>query len=281
VDALMRAVHNIGADHRHERFGTAAVLSVICRSHLVQCLAAMGRFAEGKELGAEGIRFGEDADHAASMIHMTCSVGMLHLLKGDLSEATAILERSLDLCHSANIPVYLPFTASRLGCAYVQSGRVSDALPYLEQGVENSLNSGRAAFVSLSMVSLAEGYLFAGRLDEAIACAERALALAQQHKERGHEAWAVKLLGDTAMHQGRRNIDRAEGHYRQALSLCQDLGMRPLAAHCRMGIGSVHAARGSIAMARSEIAAAIDQFRDLSMTLWQSRAQAVLNNLPE
>ena len=281
VDALMRAIENIGAGHRHERFGTAAVLSVICRSHLVQCLGAMGRFAEGKVLGAEGIQIGAESEHATSMIHMTCSVGMLYLLKGDLEQAVAMLGPGLELCRSANIPVYVPFTASRLGCAYAYSGRLTEALPYLEQGVDDSLNSGRAAFLALSMASLAEGYLFAGRVDDAIATANRALALAQQHKERGHEAWATKLLGDTSMHEGRRVPDQAEAHYRRALGLCRELHMRPLAAHCRVGIGSVHAARGSIAEARTEIAAAIDEFRGMEMTLWQERAQAVLKSMPE
>ena len=281
VDALMHGIRNIGAHHRQERFGTAAVLSVICRSHLVQCLAAMGRFNEGKALGAEGMQIGEEADHATSMIHMTCSVGMLYLLKGDLPQAAEILERSLALCRSANIPVYLPFTASRLGCVYAQAGRVAEALPYLEQGVDESLNSGRAAFVSLSMTSLAEGYLFAGRVEEAVATAERALALAKQHKERGHEACALKLLGDTSIHEGRREVAKAEAHYRQAWTLCRDLGMAPLAAHCRMGIGTVYAARGSMAEAKSEVAAAIDQFRGMEMSLWEERAQAVFKTLPE
>ena len=281
VEALMRGVQNIGARHRHERFGTAAVLSVICRSHLVQCLAAMGRFNEGKALGAEGMQIGEEAGHATSMIHMTCSVGMLYLLKGDLPQAAAMLERSLALCRSANIPVYLPFTASRLGCAYAQAGRVSEALPFLEQGVDETLNSGRAAFVSLSMASLAEGYLFAGRVDEAVATAERALALAQQHKERGHEACALKLLGDTSMHEGRREVEKAEAYYRQAWTLCRDLDIGPLAAHCQMAVGAVYAARGSLAEAKSEITAAIDRFRAMGMNLWQERALAVFKSLSE
>ncbi len=281
VDALMHGIRNIGAHHRQERFGTAAVLSVICRSHLVQCLAAMGRFNEGKALSAEGMEIGEEADHATSMIHMTCSVGMLYLLKGDLPQAAEILERSLALCRSANIPVYLPFTASRLGCVYAQAGRVAEALPYLEQGVDESLNSGRAAFVSLSMTSLAEGYLFAGRVEEAMATAERALALAKQHKERGHEACALKLLGDTSIHEGRREVAKAEARYRQAWTLCRDLGMAPLAAHCRMGIGTVYAARGSMAEAKAEVAAAMDQFRGMEMSLWEERAQAVFKTLPE
>jgi predicted ATPase len=281
VEALMRAIQNIGANDRHERFGTAAVLSVICRSHLVQCLGAMGRFAEGQEFVAEGLRIGEEADHATSMIHMTCSAGMLYLLKGDLQPAATMLERSLALCQSANIPVYVPFTASRLGCAYVHAGRVAEALPYLEQGVDQTLNSGRAAFVSLSMTSLAEGYLFAGRIDEAVAAAERALALAHQHKERGHEACALKLLGDISMHEHRRDAQRAEANYRQALELCRGLGMRPLVAHCQMGMGSVYAARGSMPQTKAEISAAIDEFRGMEMTLWQDRAQAALDRLTQ
>jgi hypothetical protein len=114
-----------------------------------------------------------------------------------------------------------------------------------------------------------------------VATAERALALAQQHKERGHEACALKVLGDTSMHEGRRDVEKAEAHYRQAWTLCRDLDMNPLAAHCQMGIGGVYAARGSMAEAKSEITAAIERFRAMEMNLWQERAQAVLENLPK
>ncbi|HKY08518.1 MAG TPA: adenylate/guanylate cyclase domain-containing protein, partial [Candidatus Binatia bacterium] len=261
VDALLRGIENIGPQHRLERFGTAAVLSVICHSHIVQCLSALGRFDEGMKFAAEGMRLGAESDHATSMIHMACSVGMLHLVKGELPQAIEFFERSLALCRSANIPVYVPFTASRLGCAYVYAGRVADGLPYLEQGVDETLNKGRAAFVALSTASLAEGYLYAGRIDDAAGTAERALALAQQHKERGHEACALKVLGDISLHEGRRDCQRAETRYQDALTLCNDLGMRPLAAHCRMGLGSALAARGAPAEAKSEIGAALDQFR--------------------
>lgn len=281
IEALMRGVKNVDADFRLERFGTAAVLSVICRSHLVQCLAAMGRFPEGASFAAEGVRIGEEVEHATSLIHMTCSFGMLHLLKGDWDQAIPILQRSLDLCASANIPVYVPFVASRLGCAYAHAGRLSEALQFLEQGVEDSVSSGRVAFLALSTASLAEGYLFADRIDEAIRSAERALDLAKQYKERGHQAWALKLLGDTSMHKAGRDPSRAEAHYRQALALCGELGMRPLAAHCRMGLGSVHTALGALDQARTEMAAAREQYREMAMTKWQARAETALKNLSD
>jgi class 3 adenylate cyclase/tetratricopeptide (TPR) repeat protein len=281
VEALRRGVQQLGGAHRHERFGTAAVLSVICRSHLVQCLAALGRFSEGKQLAAEGIQIGTEADHATSMIHMTCSVGMLHLIKGEFDAAIAYLEQSLALCNSANIRVYVPFTASRLGCAYVHAGRRAEGLSYLEQGVNESLNSGRAAFVALSAVSLAEGYLLDGRVDEAAEAAHRALALAKQHKERGHEAWAIKILGDIAMHQSQRDADAAEAWYRRAFGFCRELDMAPLSAHCRIGLGAVAAARGATAQARQEIGAALEAYGAMEMVHWQQRAQARLAELPE
>src|SRR5207249_6557922 len=44
IEVLRRGMRSVDGAFRHERFGTALVLSVICRSHLVQCLAAIGRF---------------------------------------------------------------------------------------------------------------------------------------------------------------------------------------------------------------------------------------------
>ncbi len=94
--------------------------------------------------------------------------------------------------------MYVPFVASRLGAAYATGGRIAEALPYLEQGVSNSASVGRVGFLSLSMVWLSEGYLLSGRITEAGDVARRALEFAQTHKERGHEAWALKVLGDIA-----------------------------------------------------------------------------------
>src|SRR2546427_10533418 len=49
-------------------------------------------------------------------------------------------------------------------------------------------------------LSLREGQVLAGGLEEAHARAERTLALARAHQERGHQTYALRLLGDTAAH---------------------------------------------------------------------------------
>lgn len=279
IEVLKHAMQSVEGNLRHERFGTALVLSVICRSHLVQCLAATGRFGEGVPYGEDGIRIAEEVGHSASLIHVNCSLGVLFLLKGDLDKAILYLEHALNVCHSASVPVYTPFVASRLGSAYANSGRVAEAIPYLELGVDNSVLAGRLAFLSLSTAWLSEGYLLSGRLKEAGALAERARQIASEHKERAHEAWALKLLGDIALHQHPPETERAEAYYRQAFAVSLELEMRPLQAHCHVGLGNVYVAKGAAEQARAELSAAVDLYRSMEMTFWLNRAESTLRNI--
>jgi hypothetical protein len=82
------------------------------------------------------------------------------------------------------------------------------------------------------------------------------------------------------MYEQRCEPVAAEAHYRQALALANELKMRPLAAHCQFGIGSVYVAQGVTDKAREEYAAAGAQFRDMKMTHWQNRVEILLKNPP-
>src|SRR5207237_171758 len=77
----------------------------------------------------------------------------------------------------------------------------------------------------------------AGRLANAVEAAGQAVALARQYKERGSEAWSLRLLGEIAARADPPDVEPAEDHYRPALTLAEELGMRPPVAHCRPGLG--------------------------------------------
>jgi tetratricopeptide (TPR) repeat protein len=277
IEILKRGMQTVEGPRRHERYGTTVVLSVICRSHLVQCLGAVGSFAEGVPHGEQGIKIAEELDHPVSLIYVNCSLGVLFLLQGETNKAIPLLERALRICQSASIPVYLPFVASRLGAAHLIAGRISEGLPYLEQGVENFPTVGRVGFLSLSMVWLGEGYLRSLRVADASDLARRALDLSRAHKERGHEAWALKLQGDIALHQ--QNLDEAEQCYQRAFTLSQELGMRPLQAHSHVGLGQVCEAMGLAEKARFELSAAVRLYRSMEMVLWLPKTEASLTRL--
>jgi tetratricopeptide (TPR) repeat protein len=197
-------------------------------------------------------------------------------MQGETDKAIPLLERALRICQSANIPVYVPFVASRLGAAHLFAGRVSEALPYLEQGVENLPTVGRVSFLSLSMVWLGEGYLLSGRLAEASDLAARALQLSRTHKERGHEAWALKLLGDVALGHHPPKTQQAESYYRHASAVSLELGMRPLQAHCHRGLGELYAQTGLSEQAQKELWTAIDLYHSMDMTAGLHQAESAL-----
>ena len=141
----------------------------------------------------------------------------------------------------------------------------------------------RLAQVSLF---LSENFRFMGAYDQAIAAAQRALALAEgvlaharERQERGYQAYALRLLGDIAAHREPPESSPAEAHYRQALALAEELGMRPLLAHCHRSLGQLYATIGHRAEARAELAAAIDLYRAMDMTFWLPQTEAALAQL--
>jgi tetratricopeptide (TPR) repeat protein len=113
-------------------------------------------------------------------------------------------------------------------------------------------------------------------MEEAVQLAGRALNLARAQKERGHQAWALRFLGEIAAHQAPPAIEPAAPHYRQALALADELGMRPLVAHCHLGLGTLYATTGQRQQARAELSAAIALYRTMDMTFWLPQAEAAL-----
>ena len=118
--------------------------------------------------------------------------------------------------------------------------------------------------------------MLAGHLEKALALAEEALALTRTHQERGNEAYALRLLGEIAAHRTPMDVDKAAAHYRQALALAEELGMRPLAAHCHLGLGVLYQRVGKRARARAALSTAVELLRAMEMTFWLTRAEAAL-----
>ena len=141
-----------------------------------------------------------------------------------------------------------------------------------EQGVAR----GRPWSLVPSIACLSETYLLAGRLEEARQRAAQAVDLARQYQQRGNQNWALWLLGESAARQASPDVEPAAGHYRQALALAEALGMRPLQAHCHLGLGTLYTRTGQRQQARTALAAAIDLYRAMDMTFWLPQAKAAL-----
>jgi predicted ATPase len=270
---LKQALHG---ERTRERFGLAQFPAVMSRAYLARALAERGVFDEGDAHGHEAIRIAEALDHPFSIIWACLGSAYLDSLRGDLSQAAHLLERAVAQCRDWNIAVWIPLATASLGHVYAGSGRLAEGIALLQQGLTAFESTGNGFFHSLSVVQLGEAYLLAEQVEDALACADRAMRLARERGERGHEAWALRLLGEVASHHDRPDVPTAESHYQQAMALADALGMRPLQAQCHRGLGTLYAKVGRLEQARAELSTAIDLYRAMAMTCWLPQAEVAL-----
>ena len=263
---------------KHERFGTATVISVICRSWLTQCFAQLGEFKQGTPIAETGIRIAEESEHAYSLAYGYCSLGFLFLVKGDFALAISALERSQKICDSSEIRVLTTQVGSNLGYAYALAGRLGDAIPLMEKAEEQSEVIGRKAGWALRLTWLGQVSLLDRRIDTAREQGQRALALASEDGERGYQAWAHKLLGDVIQEQS-SNPNEALAHYGPSLALATELAMRPLQAHIHLSLGRLHRREHQTEQARSELSLALTSYRRMEMPFWARAAEQELSPL--
>jgi tetratricopeptide (TPR) repeat protein len=264
---------------RRERFGQVILPAIYARAFLAWCYAELGLFAEGKARGEEGLQIVETVDHPGSLMFMCWGRGVGALRQGDVQRALPLLERALSICHTADLPGFVPRVAPTLGEAYALCGGVADAVPLLTQALAQTMAAAMIVYQALCYLALGKAQLLAGALEEAQSLAQRALVIARQYRERGNEAYALQLLGKIAAYRDPPDVVPAESHYQQALTLAEELGMRPLQAHCHLAMGMLYAKTGQQGQARPELSAAIEMYRAMDMTFWLPQAEAALTRV--
>jgi class 3 adenylate cyclase/tetratricopeptide (TPR) repeat protein len=279
VDRLRWSVASLTGDLVRERLGQAALPAVYSRTLLASSLAELGEFSEGTACAQEAIQIAEALDHPFSLGLAFHGTGRLHLCRGDVQKAIAVLERGHDVCRARVVGYWLPVVCASLGLAYATDGRPTEAFPLLEQTLERLTSAEMMIYRSLLLTSLSETYLLAGRTDDATQRAEEALRVSCDRGERGVQAHAIRLLGEIAAHRDPTDVETAEGRYAEAMTLADELGMRPLVAHCHFGLGKLSGRTGRPEQAQEHLTTATTMYREMDMRFWRERAEAEMKEL--
>lgn len=132
------------------------------------------------------------------------------------------------------------------------------------------VKNGEASVIA----TLGEACLMAGRHVDAVAHAEHALKIARDRGERGSEAWALRLTAEIAAAGSGPESAAAVSAFRAAISIADEFGMRPLLAHCNLGLGRLHKRAGEQVAARTHLTTALRLYRDMDMRHWLPQAEA-------
>jgi class 3 adenylate cyclase/tetratricopeptide (TPR) repeat protein len=271
-----RILELIPRERFRERFERAVVPAVNAMSHLAAAMAERGAFVDAVRHGQSAIDLAEEVAHPYSLGVACWNTGRVHTLRGDLAQARPILSRARSLAAELKIGFLIPSVGLELSALSVLEGRVEDALN-LVPAARAVIGEGLRWWEALAELRMGEALLAAGRVDEARNAATQAFNLARERGEQGHEARAIRLLGEVAGHPRSPVTDEAEGHYRQALALAERLDMRPLVAHCHRGLGTLHRRTGDRQQAQEHLATAATMYSGMDMRFYLAQAETQLN----
>ena len=271
-------IDTLPGDLSRNRFGLVAYPAVVARAFLARALAELGAFGEGRDHGQEAVRLAESLDHPFSLIWACLNLGRLEGLRGEFTRAIILLEHAVTLSNELNIAYLTPIALAALGHIYARSGRVEQGVSWLQQALAGNASAGIGYLRSMSMVQLGEAHFLAGRAEEAWDFGTRAVVLAREREERGHEAWAHRLLGEMASHRDHPDVAAAEAHYAASTALALELGMRPLVARCRFSLGQLYGRAGD-RRATEHLTSAISLFQEMGMRFWFDKAEAEMQAL--
>jgi tetratricopeptide (TPR) repeat protein len=269
-------------DWVYKYFGRPAPPSIFDRFYLVMSLAELGRFDEAAEHAAEAIRLTEpmQQQHWNSVALAYYAEGALHLLQGNWAKAGSPIEHAIEALRAGNIVVMLTYTVAASSVVLAQAGEAGEALIRLHEGtrlLERRAAHGIFGHLLGAYHSLGCAGLLLGRLDEARRLADQAIE--SSPKQPGYMAHALNLLGDIAIHPDRFDAKRGEAHYRAALALAEPRGMRPLVAHCHLGLGKLYRRTGKRQEAHEHLTTATTMYREMDMRFWLEQAEREMSEL--
>jgi tetratricopeptide (TPR) repeat protein len=277
VDTLTRTIDSLTGDLNRERFGQTQPPAALARGWKSWSLAFLGRFAEAIACGEEMVQIAEAVAHPYGRAQAMAFAAHPYLFRGDLDRATVLLEESVALFRATGGRAGIPFAAAGLGYARALTGRRSEGLALLGEALAVDVTIGQMHARSLWVGLFSEACLMAGLLDNAIKHAAHALDLSRGQGARGWEAWSLRLLGEINSHPDARDAGRAQDSYRGAITLAMELGMRPLVAHCHLGLGKLYASTGRRDEAKEHLNTATTMYREMDMRFWLAKAEVELS----
>jgi class 3 adenylate cyclase/tetratricopeptide (TPR) repeat protein len=244
-------------------------------------LATLGELEEAVARGTEAIALAETPEFVArplSLIVGLNGLGVTYLIRGEASRAAPLLERGRAVAFEHDVALGLGATCSALGYARALQGSHAEAVALIEEAIVQGDAIGRVTSSVRYRWLLAEAHLLGSCPDDARKAVEDALELARRRGERGNEAEARRVLGECAVTGPRPDLTTARQSFDKALALAEELEMRPLVAHCNLGLGKLYRRTGQREQAREHLTSATTMYREMGMTYWLEKAEAEMRD---
>ena len=247
----------------------AVPASVFGRAWLIMSLAELGRFAEAAKYEAEAIQLAEPTQHAHTIGWAHFAASMLHFSRATGRRRAHWSNIGSTYVGALDVAVLLPWAVASSAWALAQIGEASEALSRVreaEELLERQAATGIVGHRSWAYYAVGRACLLLGRLDEARRLGYRSVESSQ--RQPGFAAHALQLLGDISNPSGPVRCRKRRSSLPAGAGTRPAHGMRPLVAHCHLGLGKLYRRTGKPEQARENLAAATTMYREMDMDFW-------------
>ena len=267
VACYRAALGTLDGEPTPERVAALPRFDQTARAWLARALSDLGEFPEAIALGRQALAITNVRQDRVAFTGNSLMVGSVYLAMGDAEQAVEILEPGLKASREYNVHDWVGVIAMRLGHAFGLLGRVTEGIALLEEGAAHCESIEQWTNFPARLATLAELYGDAGRQPDAEATAQRAVALAVEHRRPADEAVALRVLG---------RLTANEQVLVRARDLADSLGMRPLVAHCHRDLGLLCRSAAKDDEARHHLSTAESMYRELNTPIWLARMERQL-----
>jgi putative nucleotidyltransferase with HDIG domain len=237
---------------RHHRNESAEARELARRSYSVACDAGNDVLAAEalNTLGGLDVKTGaiDDARHNFMQAlerggqsrelraRVEQNLGIVANIQGDLAQAVAHYERSLEAYRASNDEHGCAIAYANLGIAHTDLRQYDRADGYFQRCYEIAERAGDAHLRGMCLVNHAEVHVLRGRYEQARRNAEDALAIFDQLDARSNKSEAYRVIGMVYRETGRTAL--AESRLRSAIELAVSAGsvLNEAEASCELAL---------------------------------------------
>ena len=214
-------------------------------------------------------------DHPFTLAVVCWALSIAYGIRGRFEDAVRLAQRGIMVCRERYVPFLVPLLQGRLAASIALSGDIAEGQRLLREAQEaaQSMHSGAAAR-GLFLPAVQVAFL-AGDIDQALPMAAAALNHSRETGLRDVEAITLLLLADITATIG-PDAANAERYYDAAVALAGELGLRPLVAHCHLGLGKLYGRTGKRQEAQEHLTTATTMYRDMDMRFWLEQEKVEL-----
>jgi class 3 adenylate cyclase len=245
---------------------------VSARYALSMAHAERGDFDAALRVGADDVRVAEALRQPFSLMHAVFFLAWVHAYRGAFDVAAGLCERALSIARDIDVPFLTARMKSLSGYVKAMAGATEIGLAEARTAVDLELTHGFRGQLLQAVWVCAEIAVLSGRLDEGEQHARQAMSVAVEAEARGTQARICRLLGEIATLRDPPAEAMAIDQHRKALSLANELGMRPLIAHCHLGLGKLYRRTEKPEQAQEHLVTATTMYREMGMTYWLEKA---------